>query len=105
VQLAEAGSSRSALAAQVAALQAALERGGAHEAGLASRLAEVSGQLAAASEAGASLRAQNGELLAELASLRCAPVCAWPCVAVLASARGRCEGAHAFLRPTTVSVC
>jgi hypothetical protein len=54
----------------VAALQSALDRSQAAEANLTTRLDELSGQLADSSVEGGSLRAQNGELLAELAALR-----------------------------------
>jgi hypothetical protein len=56
---------------QVSALQSALERSQASEATLTSRLAELNSQLASSSMEGGSLRAQNGELLSELAALRC----------------------------------
>lgn len=57
-------------ATQVAALQSALDRSQAAEANLTARLDELSGQLADSGVEGGSLRAQNGELLAELAALR-----------------------------------
>lgn len=77
-QLAESAAGTSSLAAQVASLQAALERASATEAALTARLAETAGQLASSSEASGCLRAQNNELLAELATLRC--VCACGCM-------------------------
>lgn len=70
VQLAEAHSSTSSLTAQVVSLQAALDRSAANEATLDTRLAEVTGHLASSSEASSSLRAQNADLLTELATLR-----------------------------------
>lgn len=56
---------------QVSALQSALERSQASESTLTARLAELNSQLASSSLEGGSLRAQNGELLSELAALRC----------------------------------
>jgi hypothetical protein len=55
---------------QVSTLQSSLGRSQAAEANLTARLDELSGQLADSSVEGGSLRAQNGELLAELAALR-----------------------------------
>lgn len=54
----------------MSALQSALERSQASEAALTSRVAELTSQLASSGVEGGSLRAQNGELLAELAALR-----------------------------------
>jgi hypothetical protein len=58
-------------ARQVSALQSALDRSQAAEATLTARLTELGSQLNTSSLEGGSLRAQNGELLAELAALRC----------------------------------
>lgn len=53
-----------------AVTQAALERSQACESTLTARLTELNSQLATSSVEGGSLRAHNGELLAELAALR-----------------------------------